>query len=1042
MMVGVPAGRNDLPFVGRGAEIVRLADLVGLTPQRTPGHVLLSGDAGVGKSRLIAELGRRALDSGWRVLTGHCLDFGSSALAYLPFSEALGKLVGEEPELVASLVEDHPAIARLLPAHRLMADEAPKERPTDRSDLFDAVQATLETVGSPHPLLLVVEDIHWADQSTRELLTFLFSRTVAGPGPDGGTGPAAGRFAVIASYRSDDLFRGHPLRLTLGTWSRMPNVHRLDLAPLARGDMRRLAQELRAEPFTETDLTRLLDRAEGNPFFMEELLDATDTATGGIPSDLADLLLVRLDQLDEDARRAVRAVAVAGRQASHQLLAVASGLEPETLERGLRAAMEARVLVPAGTGGYSFRHALFAEAVYEDLLPGERRRLHAAYAQALASHAVAGTAADLARHASAAMDLVTALRASLDAGDEAMAVGGPDEAARQYEHALELAEDPALVATYEEGHGPLDVVGVAERASAAALAAGRPMRAIGLAEEHLQTLPPGASASDRGRLLLALASAAMSVDTHVDFFPLTKEAVDLLATEAPTPLEARALALHARAAHAYERFQEAARFAGEALDMGRRLGLKDVVADATTTLANLQLMTGAPDAVEALRRAVEESAAAGELTAQLRGMMSLAGTYAEMGRLADAKQLYADTWQLARAAGRPWAPNGIDARAELAAVAYVTGDWQLASDTVSMRREAPPELARALLTAVALDVSVARGDPGTVERAKRVRRSWGLDGFVIIASAGAMIELLARTEGVAAAAECHDEAVDRLSDLWGEPWFFGRLRLGALLLGELATAAARATQVERHGLYARGQDLDAAATKVVTSLSTPDALDASGRQIGPEGRAWAARSRAEFGRLRWLCGVEPSPAAELVELWRASVASFGDFGHVYEEARSRVRLGEVLLASGRPAEGAGELAAAELTATRLGAGVLLSDIRAQRTRHGGGTGQARGSVAVPDRRQAGPSGGAPAGPPEVRRLASGVTLTRREAEVLALVAEGRTNGEIARQLFISTKTVSVHVSNILAKLQASGRTEAAALARRYGLLPEADRPAP
>lgn len=1017
----MPASRHEGPFVGRGAEIAELSDLVGLAGG-TPAHVLVSGDAGVGKSRIIDELGRRAEEIGWRVLEGHCLDFGSSALAYLPFSEALGKLAGEDPEVVAALVDDHPAISRLLPAHRLMAEASPKERPTDRSELFDAVHATLEVVAAVRPLLLVVEDIHWADQSTRELLTFLFSRSFGA------------RFSIIASYRADDLFRGHPLRLTLSTWNRLADVHRLDLPPLDEGDMRRLVRELRAEPLSETELTRLLERAEGNPFFLEELLDATGSASGGIPSDLADLLLVRLDQLDEDARHAVRAVAVAGRQASHQLLAAASGLDPETLERGLRAAMEARVLVAAGTSGYSFRHALFAEAVYEDLLPGERRRLHAAYAQALAAHAVAGTAADLARHASAAMDLVTALRASLDAGDEAMAVGGPDEAARQYEHGLELAEDPALVAAYEREHGALDVIGVVERASAAALAAGRALRAIALAEERLRALPAGSSRTDRARLLVALVAAAVSIDSHMDFLPLAKEAVDLLSTEAPTALQARALAVHARAATSYERHQEAARSAGEALDMARRLGLKDVVADATTTLANLQRMTGAPDAVEALRRAVEESAAAGELTAQLRGMMSLAGTYLEIGRLGDAKELYTSTWRLARAAGRPWAPNGIDARAGLVTVAYITGDWQLATTTVSTRRELPPQLARELLAAVGLDVSVARGEPGTLERAKRVRRSWGLDGYLIMASAGAMIELYARTGGVVPAQECHNEAVGRLSDLWEEPWFFGRLRLGAILLAELANGAVHATLAERHDLQAVGDDLDAATTKVMGSGSDAGEPDASSRQPGPEGRAWAARARAEHGRLRWLCGVDPSPADELVALWRASTARFEEYGHVYETARSRVRLGETLYAMGRSSDGTTELQAAERTASELGAAVLLSDVRMLLARHAGG--HAGGKGEDPDREHRS-GAGASVGGAHGHRAGPTTPLTRREVEVLALVAEGRSNGEIARQLFISTKTVSVHVSNILAKLQASGRTEAAALARRYGLLPDA-----
>lgn len=995
MMEGVPASRNEAPLVGRGAELAQLSELARLASGGPHTHVLLSGDAGVGKSRLIAELALRARDAGWWALGGHCLDFGSSALAYLPFSEALGQLAGEDPQLVASLVRERPAVSRLLPAHRMMADAAPSERPTDRGELFEAVHATLEILAVRQPLLLVIEDIHWADQSTRELLTFLFSRPFAGP------------LAIVASYRSDDLFRGHPLRLTLGGWSRLANVRRVDLAPLGEEDMRRLAEELGAQALSETDMTRLLERAEGNPFFLEELLDAGSNGER-IPSDLADLLLVRLDQLDESARQAVRAVAVAGRQASHLLLDAASGLAPETLESGLRTAMEARVLVAAGSTGYAFRHALFAEAVYEDLLPGERRRLHAAYARALSGHAVPGTAAELARHAGAAMDLVTALRACLDAGDEAMAVGGPDEAARQYEHALELSEDRALVATYEQQVGPLDVVGIVERASAAALAAGRPLRAIELAETRVRRLPTDAIPSDRGRLLLALASAALAIDSPVDLLAVTGEAVGLLSTEAPTPLQARALALHARAAaHSSGLYQDAARAAGEALTMARRLGLKDVAADATTTLANLQRMTGAPDAVEALRRAVNESAAAGELRAQLRAMMSLASTYLDLGRLEDAKLLYLSAGRLARSAGQPWAPHGVDARALLVTVAYITGDWQLAAESAAAPGESPPELAGALLEAAGLDVAVARDEPGAMEHARRVRRVWGLDGFLIVASAGPMIELYARAGGIEAARACHDEAVQRLGALWGEPWFAGRLRLGALLLGELANAAAHATLAERRQFQEWGEELDSATDKVV-SVS-----DTARNPLGPEGRAWIARARAEFSRLCWVCAVEPRDPGELVDLWRTSAARFAELGHVYEEARARARLGEVLMASGRRDEGAGELSAAKSAAERLGARVLMRSLGAAVHDGAGGT--------------EGPA--APA-----------AALTRREAEVLSLVAEGRSNGEIAQQLFISTKTVSVHVSNILAKLHASGRTEAAALARRRGLLGDGNRP--
>lgn len=294
MMEDVPASRNEGPFVGRSVEMARLCELAGVDPPSRPDHVLLSGDAGVGKSRLIGEVARRARGSGWRVLEGHCLDFGASGLAYLPFSEALGRRATEEPDLGEALVDDRPAIARLLPVHRMMAETSAKSHPTDRSTLFDAVRTGLEVVAARAPLLFVVEDVQWADQSTRELLTYLFSRAFTET------------VGLIVSYRSDDLHRGHPLRLTLGTWARLPNVQRLEVPPLPDEEMRRIVRALRVGRPTESELRRLLDRAEGNPFFLEELVAAAGPTCEAVPSDLADVLLARLDQLDEEARQAIR----------------------------------------------------------------------------------------------------------------------------------------------------------------------------------------------------------------------------------------------------------------------------------------------------------------------------------------------------------------------------------------------------------------------------------------------------------------------------------------------------------------------------------------------------------------------------------------------------------------------------------------------------------------------------------------------------------------------------------------------------------------
>ena len=358
------------------------------------------------------------------MVVGHCLDFGDSTLPYLPFSEVFGRLAGEQPALAQRVVEAFPAIARLMPGRRLLGEDAGDRM--DRSALFEAVHGALGMLAEQQPVLVLVEDVHWADQSTREMLSFLFARQREVP------------VAVVASYRTDDLHRRHPLRATAVQWGRLPSVHRLALEPLADGAVRELVRALHPEPLPEAEVRGILRRAEGNAFFIEELVAGVERGGGPLSWDLAELLLVRLDRLDDDARAVVRAAAVAGRRVPHPLLVQVAGLDEPVLDAALRAAVDANVLVPAGSDGYAFRHALLAEAVYDDLLPGERVALHARYVRALESGEVAGTAAELARHARAAHDLPTAVRASIQAGDEAMSVGGPDEASHHLETALEL----------------------------------------------------------------------------------------------------------------------------------------------------------------------------------------------------------------------------------------------------------------------------------------------------------------------------------------------------------------------------------------------------------------------------------------------------------------------------------------------------------------------------------------------------------------------------------------------------------------------------
>jgi DNA-binding CsgD family transcriptional regulator len=361
-------------------------------------------------------------------------------------------------------------------------------------------------------------------------------------------------------------------------------------------------------------------------------------------------------------------------------------------------------------------------------------------------------------------------------------------------------------------------------------------------------------------------------------------------------------------------------------------------------------------------------------------------------------EFYDRSAQLACTIGRQWAPYGLEAVVFGAIVTHVSGDWPLAAKLVDLTGLSPPELADALLTSVALEIAAGRGDISALASLPRVRNSWHLDGLVVITSAGAAIELLGQTGDVDAALAIHDDAVALVRAMWQHMAFQAQVRLAALLLGQLATAAAIATTARRVDLVRRGDELAAKALAVA----------AEGRHTGPEGAAWTHRVIAEQGRLHWLSGIDPLTEDALIERWRAAITGFERFGHVHETARSRTRLAAVLYAAGHPAEAETEADLARAVATSLGAQPLLDELCAL-----------SGS-------------GAPSGRPTKTR--GGESLTIRELEVLTLVETGRSNREIGQQLFISAKTVSVHISNVMAKLDASSRTEAVAVARREHLI--------
>ncbi len=953
-MIGTVPPRARFELVGRTDELERVSDALGGTDGG--GAVLLGGDAGIGKSALVAGLVERA--GGQRVLVGHCVGEVGTSLPYLPFVEMFAGLDARERDLVDELVASRPGLAPLVPrlAGRARGDAV-------RADLVEAVHAALSELGARGRVLVVVEDVHWADESTRELLTLLFTRGA----PDG--------VGLLATWRTDDIHRRHPLAGALALWSRLPALTRLELGPLPDVDLRHIVRRVGADlrPRVVDEVAR---RAEGNAFFAEEL--AAACRAGGVDAgDLNRLLLARVDQLDDEAQSVVRVAAVIGRRVRHALLERVAGEEAAVLRRSLRAALEHHVLEPWGDRGYEFRHALLAEAVSDDLLPHERVQLHRACADALLEDPSLGTAADLARHALASGDRELALTAAVRAGDSARRMGGPAEALAHFETALGL-----LDVHDRQSHA------VTLRAAAAANAAGRPMRAM----THLRArlAGPAPSPSERAELLGALAFASRMTEEKIDRLAITAEALELLDDDTPTPLRVGLLTRRAEALTDAGATAEAVAVADEAMALAVEHDLAVDRADLSSVLVRLGEAAGDPgESVRRLEAVVAEWTDAPDL-ALLRAMHVLASLHLRQGDYRAALEGFEREHAEARRAGLEASVFGVDGRAFAVTAAYEMGDWDLATRLVADAAAAGlPAAGFAGVESAASYIPAARGEADPEQLLTASRPWWAEDGRIAVQAGSAAIDVLGREGHVDRMLEVHAELVAFLRDLWEVERVPVEVRLAATVVGHLGSALRERTADERRRLLEVAHALVADAASVWGAGSTlpPPSL---------EGVAWVARARAEGLRTDWLAGAAPDPAA-LVAAWRETVALFEERAEPYELARSRARLAEVLAAVGEP--GAREqVDLARPVAERLRARPLLDAL---------------------DRLS-------------VRPVAS--VLTAREREVLGLLAHGRSNGQIGRELFISTKTASVHVSNILAKLGAGSRGEAVAVARERGML--------
>ncbi|MGY0018861.1 helix-turn-helix transcriptional regulator [Streptomyces sp. YJ-C3] len=982
----------ETPFIGRADELARLTGVLERAAAGDPRAVLVAGDAGVGKTRTLTEAAAHAAATGMTVLTGHCVDLGDVGLPYLPFTEILGAAAADER--LAPAVAAYPAVDRLLGT---APGTGPAPDPGSRLQLFEGVAGLLAELADLTPLLLVIEDLHWADQSSRDLLRFLLSRGVLQRPTPGGP---PHRLAVLASYRTDDLHRRHPLRPLLAELVRLPAVDRLELRPLADADVARLVRSQRTGPVPDSTVRRIVDRAEGNAFYAEELLaalpgDDEDPGSPAVPGGLgglADVLLIRIDQLTETAQQVLRTAAVAGRRVGHDLLRDAVQLPEEELESALREAVGRQLLLPDDDATYSFRHALTREAVYADLLPGERVRLHGVFAALLGGEGrSAQSAAERAHHSRESHDLADALAASLEAADHAQRVRAPAEELRHLETALELWS--VVDASARPEHS--DPVTLTLRASAAAAHAGEPHRAVQLTRSALARAGSDADSELAARVRYTLAGNLMRIDNLEAAFTYSSEALALIPAQPPSRTWVWAAATYVMAARYVGRDEDAERVAGQAIGIAERLRLTDAQADLTISLVGLEEHNRrTPKGRERLLEARGLARAAGNLQVEMRALYNLAIGCYECGELDACLGWIGDGLDRARRAGLLSSPYAVELRYMQSLLLYTLGRWDECTRTAAADVERLTATS-GFATAPALYVPVARGEFDVAVTGARALLDGPQDWMASLVASIVLTDAAALRGDAEGCVRQMEASVERLTEGSGSDRPDAVVRLAALALSAVADAA---EESRLSGDAAGAGRWAHTATELVELARSTAAQGEDGTEQGPEGLAWLARAEAEAVR----AATGPDVAA-----WERAVTAFG-YGDPYELARCRRRLAEALLTADRREEAAEQAAAARDTAVRLGAVPLRE--------------------ALDDLVRRGRLADAPA---TEERIAA---LTARESDVLRLLGRGRTNRQIGEELFISGKTASVHVSNILAKLGATSRTEAVGIAYREGLI--------
>ncbi len=992
-MPGVGGSLVSPVLVGRQAEQQILGDALAQVLSGEQITVVVGGEAGVGKSRLVQEVIGEAREAGVLVLVGACLELDGGGIPFASVVEMMRHLAAELPagELDSALGTARPEVGRLVPE---LDDSMPPAAVDDREParLLELLLGVVGRLATRSPLMLVFEDVQWADRPTLDLLTLLVARA------------AGRRLLLVLTVRSDELHRAHPFRRMAARWEQQRSVQRLELQRL---DPRSVAAQIEAILGRRPDgelVEFITERSEGIPLFVEELLDATRDGRVDrdyLPPSLRDVLLARAELLSPNAQHVLRVVSAAAWWVPDRLLALVARLSEDELHQALREAVEHQLLVvdPAGRG-YGFRHALARAAIHDDLLPGERTQLHKAYAEALEDNAeLAGSGLDassmLAHHWLSAHDLPRALPASVRAGKAAAAAGGASAAQRHFERALELWPQ---VHDAEQRAG-IDHSQLLEAAASAATRTGAVDRGLALIDQALGEVGYGGTLERRATLLVRRAELLTDLGRDSESLAVFEQAEALLPRDLPSKVSAQVLSSFARALVRVDQINRAGELAQRALTAAEAVGAIEEKLEAQTVLVGALVYGGDFEGGMALGEQVAQEANRAGLSwlamrsdVILTDAQLMVGRYDEVVRTADRGIALAEQAGFSRTMGAFMRSNKAEALLR-------SGQWDAVLAAAAPGAEAPGVFAGTLLLLRAeLHTMSGRPEPAKADlrEARRHLRNSAAAQFAL--PLAAVEAELARGAGdLPGARAIVAEALGR-DDLGAEHRYrWPLLSLGARIEAERVQAASDAGEATADAEQ-RIKELHKEATGTATTT--------------PADHGHLALVAAEHARVR---------RKGEAEAWASAVAACRAMNEPLPLAYALLRQAEALTSQGSTAEAATAAGEALELAQAMGARPILEDIQAL---------VRRARLSVNGRDADAPAAAKAVMPDELERLG----LTAREAEVLGLVADGLSNSEIAQQLFISRKTASVHVSNILSKLGVSTRVEAAAMAHRRGLV--------